>query len=89
VLVDFTAVWCGPCKALKPTIHELTIHELTGELVDRLVVGTLDIDEQRPIAERYGISAIPALLVFQRGAQVARIGSQKKDEILAQLAPVL
>lgn len=84
VLVDFTAVWCGPCKALKPTIHELT-----GQLAGRLVVGELDIDNHREIAERYGIKAIPALLVFKGGEQVARIGSQQKDEILAQLAPVL
>ncbi len=84
VLVDFTATWCGPCKQLKPTIDEIT-----GELAGRLVVGTLDIDDHKPIAERYGISAIPALLVFANGQQVARIGGREKDEMYAELAAIL
>jgi len=84
VLVDFTAEWCGPCKALAPTIREIT-----GELAGRLIVGELDIDHQKAIAERYSITAVPALLVFRGGEQVARIGSQDKDGILSQLAPVL
>jgi len=84
VLVDFTATWCGPCKQLKPTIDEIT-----GELADRLVVGTLDIDDHKTIAERYGISAIPALLVFANGEQVARLSAREKDGLYAELAPVL
>ena len=84
VLVDFTATWCGPCKVLKPTIDQIT-----GDLAGRLVVGTLDIDEHKTIAERYGISAIPALLVFANGQQVARIGAREKDDMYAELASVL
>jgi thioredoxin 1 len=84
VLVDFTARWCGPCKQLAPTLHEIT-----GELAGRLVVGTLDIDEQRSIAERYEISAIPALLVFRNGQPVARIGGREKQAMYAELAAVL
>jgi thioredoxin 1 len=84
VLVDFTATWCGPCKALKPTIDQIT-----GELADRLVVGTLDIDDHKPIADRYGISAIPALLVFANGEQVARLAGRDKDALYGELAAVL
>ena len=84
VLVDFTATWCGPCKVLKPTIDQIT-----GELADRLVVGTLDIDDHKTIAERYGISAIPALLVFAHGEQVARLSARDKDGLYAELAAVL
>lgn len=84
VLVDFTATWCGPCKQLKPTIDQIT-----GELAGRLVVGTLDIDDHKAIAERYGVTAIPALLVFANGQQVARIAARDKDALYAELAAVL
>lgn len=84
VLVDFMAAWCGPCKQLAPILHEIT-----GELAGQLVVGTLDIDEQQAIAERYEISAIPALLLFRDGEPVARIGARDKTSMYGELAAVL
>lgn len=84
VLVDFMAQWCGPCKNLAPTVHEIS-----AELAGRLVVGTLDIDEQKEIAERFGIMSIPALLVFRDGRHVARIGARDKQGMYAELAAVL
>jgi len=84
VLVDFMAEWCGPCKLLAPILHEIT-----GELAGRLVVGTLDIDDQRLIADRYDISSIPALLLFRDGEPVARIGARDKQAMYGQLAAIL
>ena len=84
VLVDFTATWCGPLMVLNPTI-DLN----TGELAGRRVVGTLDIDDHKTIAARYGITAIPALLVFANGQQVARLSARDKDGMYAELAAVL
>ncbi len=84
VLVDFMAAWCGPCKQLAPTLHEIN-----GELAGQLVVGTLDIDDQKAIADRYEISAIPALLLFRDGEPVARIGARDKHALYDELAAVL
>lgn len=84
VLVDFMAEWCGPCRLLAPALHEIT-----GELAGQLVVGTLDIDEQKAIAERYEVSAIPALLLFRDGELVARIGGRDKQAMYAELAAIL
>jgi thioredoxin 1 len=84
VLVDFMAEWCGPCKKLAPTLHEIT-----AELAGRLVVGSLDIQQEMAIADRYEISAIPALLLFRDGRPVARIGAREKNSIYAELDAVL
>lgn len=62
VLVDFTATWCGPCKAIKPTVIELA-----GEYAGRVKVGTLDIDRSQQIAVKYHVRAVPTLIVFKDG----------------------
>jgi thioredoxin 1 len=62
VLVDFTATWCGPCKAIKPTVAELA-----GEYAGRVKVGTLDIDQNQPVAVKYHVRAVPTLMVFKGG----------------------
>jgi thioredoxin 1 len=84
VLVDFWAEWCGPCKAIAPTIEKLA-----GELAGRVTVAKVDVDSNKEISERYGIRGIPALFVFRNGDLVAKIGSQDRDGILEQLGPVL
>ncbi len=77
VVVDFWAEWCAPCKRLSPVIDELA-----EELGDRAVVGKLDIDSNPKTGERFGISAIPTVLVFH-GGEVRRrfIGLTSKDEL--------
>ena len=67
VLVDFYADWCGPCKVMAPTLDEIA-RERTG----RLLVGKLDTDRNPRTAEKYGISGIPTLIVFEGGREVAR-----------------
>jgi thioredoxin 1 len=77
VLVDFWAPWCGPCRAIAPTVERLA-----QEFAGRAVVAKLNVDENPRTAQRFGISGIPALLVFQGGQVVERL-------LGAQPAPVL
>ena len=77
VLVDFWAEWCGPCKAIGPSIEELA-QEYSG----RAKVFKVDVDANGDIAERYGIMSIPALLVFKGGKVVDQmIGAAPKASI--------
>ncbi len=82
VLVDFYADWCGPCKMLGPVIDEIA-EEQDGEAV----VAKLNIDEAPEIASRYGITSIPALVVFKGGEPVVSSrGVQSKDSITKLIA---
>lgn len=81
VLVDFWAPWCGPCKALTPTIEALA-----DEFAGKVKIGKLNTDENRQAAINYHISSIPTLIVFKGGEPVERLmGGRPKD----QLAEVL
>ncbi len=64
VLVDFWAVWCGPCRALAPTIDRLA-----DQFAGKVKVGKLNTDENSDIAIKYGINSIPAVLLFKGGSQ--------------------
>jgi len=77
VLVDFWAPWCGPCRAVAPTVERLA-----QEFAGRAVVAKLNVDDNPRTAQRFGISGIPALLVFQGGQVVERL-------LGAQPAPAL
>jgi thioredoxin 1 len=63
VLVDFWAVWCGPCRTLAPTIDRLA-----DQFAGKVKVGKLDTDKSPDIAVKYGISSIPQVLVFKGGS---------------------
>jgi thioredoxin 1 len=62
VVVDFWAVWCGPCRMLTPTIDKLA-----DQFAGKVKVGKLNTDENNEIAIKYGISSIPAVLIFKGG----------------------
>jgi len=76
VLVDFNAVWCGPCKMLKPTL------EAIAEENDAVKIVAVDVDEAEDLAMQYNVSSIPCLVLFENGAEVKRnVGLITRDEI--------
>ena len=77
VLVDFTATWCGPCKALAPIVDQLA-EELEGELK----VGKLDVDESPVTAGKYGVRGVPTVMIFKGGERSAQhIGLATKEKL--------
>ena len=85
LIVDFWAEWCGPCRMIAPALEELA-----GEYADRLVVGKVNVDENRQIAARFGIRSIPTLLIFRDGARVDQVvGAHPKGTIKAKIDQLL
>jgi thioredoxin 1 len=68
VLVDFWAVWCGPCRAIAPHLDAIA-----GELGDKLTIVKLDVDSNQDTATKYGVSSIPTLLIFKDGKVVDKV----------------
>jgi thioredoxin 1 len=82
VMVDFGAVWCGPCKMLDPIVDELA-----GEWGDSIKVFKLDIDHNPEIAMQYNVMGVPTLMVFKDGEVQERItGYQPKDKIIKKFS---
>lgn len=85
VLVDFTAVWCGPCKMLDPVVKELA-EDWDG----KLKVTKLDVDHNPNIAMQYQVMGIPTLMLFVDGQPVERVtGYQPKDRLEKKISPHL
>ncbi|MDI6028412.1 thioredoxin [Corticibacterium sp. UT-5YL-CI-8] len=83
VLVDFWAPWCPPCRAIAPSLEEIS-----DELEGKLQVIKVDIDQNPELAQRFGVRSIPTLKVFVDG-KVAKeiVGAMPKPALLAQIVP--
>ena len=68
ILVDFWAGWCGPCRALAPTIEELA-----KELAGKVLVAKLDVDENPATAEKFQVYSIPTVVLIKDSSEVDRI----------------
>lgn len=85
VLIDFWATWCGPCRALSPTIEEIA-----NEYDGKVTVAKCNVDDSQAVAGQYRIMSIPTLLYFKDGQIVDRtIGLVSKDDIVARLEKLL
>ena len=77
VLVDFWAVWCGPCKIVKPVVEKLA-----DEYKDKVKVVEVDVDQNQQVSGMYGIMSIPTLMFFKAGQPVkTMIGAQGEEAL--------
>ena len=85
VLVDFWAVWCGPCKAIAPTVEELA-----KQYKGKVKIAKLDVDEHQQVPQQYGIRSIPTLLLFKGGRVVDTIvGAVPKSKLEDSIKKVI
>ncbi len=81
VLVDFTATWCGPCKALSPIIDKIA-----DEFAGKYKVAKLDIDEAPGVTQKYGVRSVPTVIVFRGGEKKGQtIGVTSKENLVRLL----
>lgn len=77
VLVDFWAVWCGPCQMVGPVLEEI------AEERDDIIIGKVNVDEEQELAAQFGVMSIPTMILFKGGEAVNKIvGAMPKEEIL-------
>ncbi len=85
VLVDFTAVWCGPCKMLDPVVKDLA-----KDWDGKIKIAKLDVDNNPNLAVQYQVMGIPTLMLFKNGEPVERVtGYQPKDRLHKKFSPHL
>ncbi|MGN0542824.1 MAG: thioredoxin [Acutalibacteraceae bacterium] len=80
VLIDFSAVWCGPCRMVAPIVDEI------AEENPRIKVCKVDVDEEPELAQAFGVSSIPMLVVVKNGKITASaVGARPKESIISLL----
>jgi thioredoxin 1 len=85
VLVDLWASWCGPCRAMEPTIEEVA-----KEFDGKVDVAKLNVDENPELAQKLDVMSIPTLMVFKNGQPVNRlVGIQAKERLTGAVAAAL
>jgi thioredoxin 1 len=83
VLVDFTAVWCGPCKMLEPVVKELA-----ADWAGKVKIVKLDVDHNSSLAMQYQVMGVPTLMLFNQGEVKERLtGYKPKKQIISKLTP--
>jgi thioredoxin 1 len=80
-LIDFWAVWCGPCKQIAPVVDALA-----DEYKGKVKVGKVDVDHNQIVAQQYGVKSIPTLLIFKGGKVVSQlVGAMPRSKLEAEL----
>lgn len=80
-MLEFSATWCSPCRALQPILESVA-----GELRGQLRVGKVDMDESPAVAARYGVRGAPTVIVFRDGKEHARKLGLTQKRVLLELA---
>ncbi len=85
VMLDFWAVWCGPCRMIAPIVEEMS-----GEYEGKAVIGKVDVDNNQEVAMKYGIRNIPTVLFIKNGEVVDKqVGAAPKAAFAAKLDALL
>ncbi|ADX68036.1 MULTISPECIES: thioredoxin [Weeksella] len=84
-MVDFWAVWCGPCRMVGPIVEEIA-----GEYSEKAVVAKVDVDNNQEVAAKYGIRNIPTILYFKNGEVVDKVvGVAPKEQLIEKLEALM
>jgi len=84
VVIDFWAEWCGPCKMMSPIFEEAS-----EELKDKAKFGSVNVDKNQELAQKFGVMSIPTLLFFRDGQPVDKaVGVLQKDEIAKKIKDI-
>lgn len=85
VVADFWATWCGPCKAMGPSIDELA-----AEYEGRALIGKVDVEENNDLAEKYAIRSVPTIIFFKDGEMVDKqVGAVPKAVLESKIKALL
>lgn len=85
VLVDFWAVWCGPCRMQGPIVEEIA-----KDLAGKATIGKLNVDENPNVAMQYGVMSIPTIMIFNKGQLVRQfVGVQSKQTLMGELSKIV